>query len=102
MASGDAIEQLAALLAVPDQLAQIAARLDRIEAGLRARDLPMYVSPKRAAGLLGVSLASVRRRLADGGLRSKRVGNRIVIETATLSIPSEAEIDRLAEEARQP
>jgi hypothetical protein len=70
---------------------------------LRRREEPAFVSPSRAAEMTGLSVATIRRRLADGDgtIRSKKVGGRILVETASLQIIDEGEVARRAAEARQ-
>ena len=45
---------------------------------------PSFVSVQRACSLLGLSRATVNRRMADGTLRSRKVGGRRLIPVAAV------------------
>ena len=53
---------------------------------------PSFLSVEAACQALGISRASVNRRIADGTLRSRRVGGRRLIPVAAIR-----EIERAAE-----
>jgi excisionase family DNA binding protein len=62
---------------------RIEAKLDRLLAelaALRASQSPRLVSPSEAAKALGVSIATCRRRIADGTLPARHVGRRVVVD----------------------
>jgi len=46
---------------------------------------PLYVKPRDAAVILGVSEASVRNYVADGILPARRLGHRILIPISALA-----------------
>lgn len=48
---------------------------------------PVYLSATEAAERLGISLRTVRRRIADGSLPSVRIGRAVRIPVAALDLP---------------
>jgi excisionase family DNA binding protein len=60
---------------------QLAARLAVIDVD---RPLSTFLSYAQAAEITGLSVRSVRRRVADGRLRAHRVGRRVLIDPADL------------------
>ena len=48
---------------------------------------PDYLTAAEAASRLGISLRSVRRRIADGSLPSARIGHAVRIPAAALELP---------------
>jgi excisionase family DNA binding protein len=46
-----------------------------------------YLTATEAASRLGISLRTVRRRIADGSLRSARIGRAVRIPAAALDLP---------------
>jgi excisionase family DNA binding protein len=48
---------------------------------------PDYLTAAEAASRLGISLRTVRRRIADGSLPSARIGRVVRIPTAALDLP---------------
>jgi DNA-directed RNA polymerase specialized sigma24 family protein len=64
--------------------AELAVELPRALAplveALRASQAPRLVSPAEAAAALGVSIATCRRRIADGTLPSRHLGRRVVCD----------------------
>jgi excisionase family DNA binding protein len=57
---------------------------DLLKTLLRDRPLPLAVSPKEAANLLGVSVVTIYSEVADGRLRARKLGARTIIETASI------------------
>lgn len=45
---------------------------------------PLAYSPEGAAALLGMSYSTMRRRIADGTIKSVRVGRRVLVTRETL------------------
>lgn len=87
-------ETLAA--AVSAQLEPMRAELRRMTAELAAmrRALPpQLVTMTQAAKALGLSLSTVRRRVRDGSLPSKRVGRSVRVDLAAVSGPAESEVN---------
>ena len=48
---------------------------------------PVYLSAAEAASRLGISLRTVRRRIADGSLPSARIGHAVRIPAGALELP---------------
>jgi hypothetical protein len=100
--SGQTIETLmvsAMLAALRAELPAIVRAAVRAE--MKRAELAPFVSPQRAHELTGLSVATIRRHLADerGPLRWKKVGSRILIETASLQIIDELAVARAAVKA---
>jgi excisionase family DNA binding protein len=75
--------------------AALDARLAPVAAALRAATpAARGLSPEEWAHQRGVSVWTVRRRIADGSLAHTRIGRRIVI--AADAVPTTAEADRIA------
>jgi hypothetical protein len=70
-----------------------------IAEAMHRRDEPPFVSPRRAVELSGLSLATVRRRIKDGTLESKKVGGRVLVSTASLNPIDEVAVARAAMKA---
>jgi hypothetical protein len=73
--------------------------IDRLEA-IEARLPPQLGSVADVCRVTGLSPATVRRRLRDGSIASKRVGGRLLVDLTALRLPSPDEIGRLAATAR--
>lgn len=73
-------EAIALIPAMFEELREVRAEL----AALRASQSPRLVSPAEAARLLGVSIATCRRRIKDGTLPSRHVGRRVVCDVAAM------------------
>ena len=54
---------------------------------MRAMRDPDYLTATEAASRLGISLRTVRRRIADGSLPSARIGRAVRIPAAALALP---------------
>lgn len=97
MKPDDTAASIAALLRLPGEVARISENIDALREELRAVKRavpPALVSVPDAARALGVSVATVRRRIADRSLPSTRVGRAVRVnleavtgecETATLA-----------------
>ena len=70
-------------------------------AALRGALPPALLSPEQAAQHLGLSCSTIRRRIKDGSLPCRRVGRRILVDLGALRPAPEAEVVRLAHEARR-
>jgi excisionase family DNA binding protein len=82
-----AVTALTDLLALPEQVAQLRAEVAELKEMLRALHValpPSVVSIAEAALKLGFNQRSVRRMLAEGRLRSVRVGGRVRIDLASV------------------
>ncbi len=105
MTPGDALGAVFGELAkVPGVMAALVERIARLEAEVQAlrQALPPRLGTLReAADLLGVSYATVRRRVQDGSLPVRRVGKAIRVDLAALRPIPEAEVVRLATAARK-
>ena len=55
-------------------------------AALRASQSPRLVSPSEAAKLLGISIATCRRRIADQTLPSRHLGRRVLVDLANVRL----------------
>lgn len=62
----------------------------------------VYLSAADAAVRLGISLRTVRRRIADGSLPSVRIGRAVRIPAAALELPAAAPAGAGAREAAAP
>ena len=62
-------------------------------ARLRAVQPPPLVPVPEAAARLGLSVATVRRRLKDGELRAVRVGRAVRVDLSQVAPPSEEEVE---------
>jgi excisionase family DNA binding protein len=54
---------------------------------IRAMGDPVYLSAAEAASRLGISLRTIRRRIADGSLPSARIGHAVRIPADALELP---------------
>jgi excisionase family DNA binding protein len=63
---------------------------------------PDYHSAAEAAARLGVSLRTVRRRIADGSLPSVRIGRSVRIPAVALDLPAARPVPGAAREAVAP
>ena len=94
---------LAALLRLPGDVAELRAEVAALRmevAALRKTVPPALVDVSTAAERLGLSEATVRRRIKDGSLPSQRVGRAVRIDLATVRPLDADEVARLAHEAR--
>lgn len=78
------------------ELRRVTAELEALRKALP----PQLVSMPEAAKRLGVSLATVRRRVADRSLPSRRIGRTVRVDLSGLHTMPEAEVTRLATRAR--
>ena len=60
---------------------------------------PDYLTAAEAASRLGISLRTVRRRIADGSLPSARIGHAVRIPAAALDLPVARRREAAAREA---
>lgn len=81
------------LAPLKEQVGQLSAQLEALRRALP----PALVSVPEAARLLGLSVSSVRRRVKEGTLPSKRIGSAVRVDLAGLHQPDEAEVLRLAQ-----
>jgi excisionase family DNA binding protein len=89
---------------VADAVAPVVAELRELRAtvdALRAASPPTLVTVGEACRLTGLSPATVRRRVADGTLPSRRIGRSVRVDMAALRPIDPGEIARLSMEARQ-
>jgi excisionase family DNA binding protein len=63
---------------------------------------PEYLGAAEAASRLGVSLRTVRRRIADGSLPSVRIGRAVRIPVSALDLPVSRSAPSAAREAAAP
>ena len=63
---------------------------------------PDYLTAAEAASRLGISLRTVRRRIADGSLPSARIGHAVRIPAAALELPVARPREAAAREAAAP
>jgi excisionase family DNA binding protein len=63
---------------------------------------PVYLSAAEAASRLGISLRTVRRRIADGSLPSARIGHAVRIPADALVLPVARGPEAAAREAAVP
>ena len=75
----------AAVAPLVHQVAELTAAVE----ALRASQTPKLVSPAEAATALGLSIATVRRRIADQTLPSRHIGRRVLVDLATMATTSE-------------
>lgn len=95
---------LAALLEVPSRLASLEAEVRSLReelVALRRAFPPTAVSVQEAAGRLGVSVSTLRRRIRAGDITPLRIGRSVRVDLATLKSPEASEVARLAEAARR-
>lgn len=95
-------DALAAVLEA--KLTPIRAEVGRLAAGIEAmrRALPpLLVSATEAARTLGLSLSTVRRRLREGTLPSKRIGSRLLVDLGALHGPMPGEVLQLVRQAKR-
>lgn len=81
--------------AVAAQLAPLRAELRQMTAEVQAlrRALPpQLLTQAQAAEHLGLSLSTVRRRVKDGTLPSKRVGRSVRVDVSAMHSPTEGEV----------
>ncbi len=91
------------LAKVPGALATLTEGIARLDAEVRAlrQALPPRLGTLReAADLLGVSYATVRRRVRDGSLPVRRVGRALRVDLGALRPVSEEGVARTARQAR--
>lgn len=75
--------------------------LERIEAALERRLPPQLGDVATVARLSGLSLATIRRRVKDGSIPSRKIGGRVLIDLGALRPTPTDEIAALAEQARR-
>ncbi len=95
-------EALAAVLEA--KLAPVRADVGRLVAEVEAmrRSIPpVLVSMTEAAKRLGVSVSTIRRRVRDGSLPTRRIGFAVRVDLTALHPPSEAEVVRLVDATRR-
>ena len=63
---------------------------------------PDYLTAAEAASRLGISIRTVRRRIADGSLPSARIGHAVRIPAAALELPVARPREAAAREAATP
>jgi hypothetical protein len=93
--SGHTLEDLVARIvraAVRDEIRPLQEAID----SLRRHQQPAFVDVKRAGELTGLSVATLRRRVRDGGIGSKKVGGRVLIDVDSLKVVDAAEVAQLA------
>jgi excisionase family DNA binding protein len=78
---------------------EVARLASQVEA-LRRAIPPALVAVPEAAKAIGVSEATVRRRIKDGSIPVRRVGRAVRVDLAALRSPDSAEVARLAQAAR--
>lgn len=89
--------------ALREELAPLVAAIESLQRQQATAELPPWVSVRRAAELTGVSVATVRRQLREGGkakLNARKVRGRVLVETASLFPADPTTVARLASEAR--
>jgi hypothetical protein len=86
----------AAVRPLVDELRQLRAEI----AELRTSKPPHLVSVADAAAALGISACTVRRRITDGSLVSRRLGGRVLVDLTAAQPRTDLEVARLAREAR--
>lgn len=94
-------DALAAVLEA--KLAPMRADVGRLTAqveAMRRAIPPVLVSMAEAARRLGLSVSTIRRRVRDGSLPSRRIGNALRVDLTGLHAVDEAEVVRLADRAR--
>jgi excisionase family DNA binding protein len=57
---------------------------DLLQHLFRERPVPLAVSPKDAAHLLGVSVVTIYSAIAKGELRARKLGLRTLVETSSI------------------
>ena len=72
---------------------------DAVREELKRAELPPEVSPARYVELSSLSPSTVRRRISDGTIASRKIGGRVLVSTATLKVVDELEIARAATKA---
>jgi len=97
-------EQAEAIALIPTMYAELRAvrsELADVRASLRAATPARGLSPAEYAAQHGVSVWTVRRRIADGSLPHTRIGKRIVIPADAEQVPEDnTEIEKMARAAR--
>ena len=89
--------------AVAKQIAPLRQDIARLMAGfeaLLAASPPVLVNVPEAARRLGVSPVTIRRRIRDGRLPVVRVGRAVRVDLSGVRAPAEAEVVKLARQAR--
>lgn len=92
---------LARLLALPEALAGIDARLARLEASLNKARPPSLASYKDAAKALGVHYSTICRLVKAGKLSVVRVGGRPRVDLSVLRPAAEEEVSATIHALRQ-
>lgn len=89
-------------VAISGELVPLRAEVSRLATQVEAmrRALPPALVPVReAAQALGVSEATVRRRIRDGDIATVRIGRSVRIDLAALRAVDSAEVVHLAQQA---
>jgi excisionase family DNA binding protein len=89
--------------AVERAVAPLVAELRELRAAVWAMSAalpPVLATTPEAAGRLGVSVSTVRRRIKDGSIPVRRIGRSVRVDLAALKPLSEDDVARLAREAR--
>jgi excisionase family DNA binding protein len=86
----------AAMAPLADEIRELRATVD----ALRAASPPTLVTVGEACRRTGLSPATVRRRVADGTLPSRRIGRSVRVDLAALRPMDPATVAALAMEAR--
>lgn len=80
-------------------VAQIGALTAEV-AQLRRSQPPALASLAEAADRLGLSLSTIRRRVRDGSIPTRRVGRRVLVDLNALRPLDDVEVAQMAREAR--
>lgn len=91
--------------AVARAVAPITAELSAVRtelAELRRSQPARLLSVDEAAAELHVSACTVRRRILDSTLPSRRIGSRVLVDMNAMQPASDAKIAAMARQARQP
>jgi excisionase family DNA binding protein len=89
---------------VADAVAPLATEIRELRAtveALRAASPPTLVTVGEACRVTGLSPATVRRRIADGTIPSRRIGRSVRVDLATLRGPTPEQVAQQAAEARR-
>lgn len=73
--------------ALREELAPIRAAIE----ALQRHQQPQFVDVKRAAELTGTSIATMRRRVADGSVNARKLGSRVLVDVDSLRAAGEVQ-----------